>query len=91
MSVEWVSIVFVWHIAADLILFIVALLAVKTAAVRNRKVSSVFHKFTSTSMLGILFYCEKILRIFCILLNIYDKYIKNVISRFNVVFQIIVL
>ncbi len=37
MSLEWVSILFVWHIAGDLTLFIVALLAVKTASVKNNK------------------------------------------------------
>ena len=38
LTTDWVSILFVWHVAADLILFVVALLAAKTASERNRKV-----------------------------------------------------
>ena len=40
LTTDWVSILFVWHVAADLILFVVALLAAKTASERNRKVFS---------------------------------------------------
>ena len=46
LSSDWVSILFVWHVAADLILFIVALLTVKTVAKRNKKV---LHKSYSIS------------------------------------------